>query len=97
MIGTPGLRPLLGDLVGVGDLIHALEDQLHRDQSVVLGDDLLSEGLLEVSADHEDHLAKSCPDGIVDGVVHDGLAVRAETVDLLKAAIAGSHAGGKYK
>ena len=97
MVGTPGLSPLLGDLVGVGDLVHALEDQLYRDQPVVLGDDLLPKRLLEVPADDEDHLAKSCLDGVIDRVVHNGLPVGAETVDLLQTSIAGAHAGSEYK
>ena len=82
-----------GEALGQG--VERLEHQLAGDVPLVLGDDFLAEVPLEVLADDKHQLAEAGVDGVVDGVVHDGLAVRTQSVQLLQSAVAASHAGGE--
>ena len=59
--------------------------------ALILAEHLVAEVLLEVFADDEDQFAKTGVDGVVDGVVHDGFAVGAETVKLFQAAVTAAH------
>ena len=56
--------------------------------------DLRAETLLEVVLDNEYDLGEAGLDRIMNGVKHQSFVVRAHAVNLLVAAIAGSHASG---
>ena len=92
MIRTPRLLTPLGHREALGELVKILEDDLHRDLVLVLRDDLLTELLLEGTTDDEDDLTEARTDGIEDRIVHDRLPRRADTIKLLKTAIAAAHA-----
>ena len=64
---------------------------------LVLSEYLCTELFFEVFTDDPYDLAESGLDGIVDTVVHDGLAVRSQTVELLQAAVTAAHACCKQK
>ena len=82
-------RQVVQRLVGVGHL-HA---QAGADLLDAVADDL-AERLLNVAADDKDDLVKAGLDGVVDGVVHQDLAVGAHRRQLLDAAaVAGADAG----
>ena len=80
VIRSPRLRAALGAGETFWERVERLENQLARDMPLVLGNDFLAEVIFEVFADDKDELAEAGVDGVVDGIVHDGFAVRSETV-----------------
>ena len=95
MVGSPRLYAPFGTAEALGQCVEALEAQLCRHVTLILAQYFLAEILLKVFADDEDNLAESGLDGIVDRVVHYGLAVGAESVELLEPSVAAAHAGGQ--
>ena len=92
MVGTPRLLTTFGNAETCGQCVERLEAELTLHLTLVLGQDLGAELLLEVLADHPYNLTKTCLDGIVNTIVHDGLAIGAQTVKLLQATITATHA-----
>ena len=91
LAGAPGLGAVCGQrhacgqifllLVGVGDL--------HTQTGAGGGNavaDRFAEGLGNVVPDDKDHLVEACLNGVVNGIVHDNLAVQAHGLQLLDAA-----------
>ena len=98
----PGLLALRIEREAGRDLVEFLrhEDELERgtvgalDVAVFLCHGFL-ELLEEVLADDIDDPAETGLYGVVDGIVDDGLAIGAQSVHLLEAAIAAAHACGE--
>ena len=87
---TSVLGQIIQSLVGVGNL----NAQPGADFFDAVADDL-AEGLLDVAADDEHDLVETGFDGVVDGVVHQDLAVGAHGGKLFDAAaVAGADSGG---
>ena len=84
--GEPGGQ-VVGLLEGVADFEARVGGVARSDAG--------AERFLEVAADYEDDLGKAGLAGVTDGIVEDGLAVRAERVHLLEAAVAAAQAGGE--
>lgn len=73
-----------------------LGKNLERVTSVeVIG--IVTEILLEILSDNENHLPESGADGIINGLVHDGLSVGTETVELFQTTVTASHSAGEYE
>ena len=92
MVGSPGFLATFRYAESFGQGIEALETEFAGDMSLVFGEDLCTELLFEVLTDHPYDLTESCLDGIVDTIIHDGLAVGAQAVELFQATIAATHA-----
>ena len=99
LAGAPGLGASLGHGETGGHILQRLEgvSRFHAQRFAggldAVADGLL-EGLLDVVTDDEDDLVKAGLDGIVDGIVHDDLAVGADSRQLFDAAAeAGADAG----
>ena len=99
LAGAPGLAALSGNFVPGGDGVLLLESIGNLNAQVGTGlfnavADGFLESLLNVVADDKDNLVKPGFDGIMDGVIHDDLAVGADSGQLLDAAAkAGADAG----
>ena len=63
--------------------------------SLIFGKNLIAEILLKVLTDYEDDFAKTSLDGVVDRVVHNGLPIGTQTVELLEPTVAASHTSRK--
>ena len=94
---TPWLGAPFGADEALGQVVDRLEDHLDGDVVFVFGEDLRAKIRFEILADDEDHLAKAAADGVEDRVIHDRLAVGAETVQLFETAVARAHACGQYE
>ena len=92
MIGTPRLLTTLRDAEPCRQGIKCLEAQFAFHLTFIFREYLLTELIFKVLTDDPYYLAKASLDGIVDGIVHDGLTVGAQTVELLQAAVTASHA-----
>ena len=82
MCGAPGFRATESRL---------LEYILHGNPRREARANGLAEGSLDILADDEDDLRKAGADGVVDGVVNDRLATRADRIELLLSAEPLSH------
>ena len=74
---------------------HAGEILEHIIDLHLFGDAVAADGgdkLLHTGLDDEDHMVKPSANRVVDGVLHQNLAVGAEAVNLLVSAVAGAHA-----
>ena len=91
MVGSPRLLSSFRNVEPFGQSVEALEHQFCRYMTFVFAQYLVAELLFEVFADNENYFPESCLDGIVDTVVHDGLAVWSQTVKLFQTAVAASH------
>ncbi len=94
MSRAPGLRPPGGEGEAGGEIVELLENVCGLDPVLDRPADLLAEGFLDLPADDEDDLVESRPEGVIDGIIDDDLAVRPDGVDLLEAAVPASDAGG---
>ena len=63
--------------------------------SFVFGEHFVAEILLKGFADNEDDFAKACLNGIIDGIIHDGLTIGTQTVKLFQTSIAATHTGSE--
>ena len=62
----------------------------------LLGDAVAADGsqrLLHARLDDKNNLVKACANRVIDGILHQDFAIRAETVHLLVAAVTGTHTG----
>ncbi len=91
MVGSPRLGAAFGYGVALGKLVEALENELAGDFSLVLGEYFFAEILFEILADYPNNLAETSLNRIIDAVVHDGLAVGTQTVQLLQATVTATH------
>lgn len=97
VVRTPWLGASFGADEALGQVVDRLEDHLDGDVVFVFGEDLRAKIRFEILADDEDHLAEAAADGVEDRVIHDRLAVGAETVQLFETAVARAHACGQYE
>ena len=102
--GTPGLDTVFRHLEGGGNLVQFLGDEVELDgfsvrslDAAVFLLDMRLHVFLEELTDNIDHLAEAGCDGVVDGIVDDGLSVRAQAVHLFETAITAAHAGSQNK
>ena len=58
---------------------------------------ILRKSSFEVFADDKHELTEAGVDGVVDRVVHDGLSLGAERVELLEATVAAAHTGSEQE
>ena len=91
MIGAPRLLTTLGNRESCGQCVECLETELTLHLALVLRENLGAELLFEILADNPYYLTKTCLNGVVDTIIHDGLAIGAQTVELLQATIAATH------
>ncbi len=96
MVRSPGFLAALRHGKTVRQAIQFLIHEFHVDLAAetLFRIDLL-ESVSERVTDDKDHLAETGLDGVVDRVVDDGLATRAQTVHLFERAVAGSHPGSQ--
>lgn len=59
----------------------------------VFGNNLVAEILLKIFTNYENELSKTGIDGIVNRIIHDSFAIRAQSVQLFQATITAAHAG----
>ena len=97
VVRTPGLLAVGGAGETFGKCVERLEDEFAGDLVLVFGEDDLAEIVFEVFADYKYELTEACVDGVVDRVVHDGLSLGAERVELFEATIAAAHTGSKQE
>ena len=91
LAGAPGLAAALGHGVPGGNVLQRLERVV--DLNAQLGADFLDavadglfESVLDIVADDKDDFVKPGLDGVMNGIVHDDLAVGADGCQLLDAA-----------
>ena len=63
--------------------------------SFVFRENRAAEIFFEILADNENDFAESGADSVEYRIVHYGLSLRAERIELFQTAIAASHAGGE--
>ena len=97
VVCSPRFHTAFGTLEAFGQIIQCLENQFTRDMSFVLADDFVAEILFKILADHKDQFAETGLNGVIDRIVHNRFAVRAQAVQLLQTAITASHACGQKK
>ena len=88
-----GLGALGRDLIKGRNAREILENVVHLD---FFGDAVAADAgkqLLHARLDDEHHMVKARADRVIDGVLHQDLAVGTEAIHLLVAAVAGAHAG----
>ena len=72
-----------------GEVVLVLIGIVHFQDALIFPSDLfLEEVPAHFTANEEDDLGKTGPLGIVDGIVHQGFAARADRVELLESAVA---------
>ena len=97
VVGAPGLGAFRVERTAFRHFVYRLEAHFAGHFVCIFGQHFLTEVRLEILTDDEDDLAEPCAQGVKNTVVHDGLAVRAESVKLFESAVAASHAGGQDK
>ncbi len=80
VVGAPRLLTTFGNGKAFRQSVEALEAQLAGNVVLILCQNLIAELFLKVLADNPNDFAKTGLNGIVDAVVHDGLALRAQSV-----------------
>ena len=97
VVGAPRLLTALRYAESLWQCIECLEAELTLYLTLVLSEDLRTELLLEILTDNPYDLAEASLNGIVNTVIHDGLAVRTQTVELFQAAVTATHTSCKQK
>ena len=97
MVCTPWLLTTFGYAEALGQCVECLEAKLALYLTLVLRQNLGAELLLEILTDNPYNLAKACLNGIVNTIIHDGLAIGAQTVELLQATITATHTSCEQK
>ena len=97
MVCAPWPFTLRVSHVSVRQILNLLINNDCLYQSLVFLQDYVAEILVEVMSYDKDNLSKSCSDCVIHRVVHNGLAVRADFVQLLQSSVAASHACRQYK
>lgn len=97
VVRTPGLLAVGGAGETFGECVERLEDEFAGNLVLVFGEDDLAEIVFEVFADNKHELTEAGVDGVVDRVVHDGLSLGAERVELFEATIAAAHTGSEQE
>ena len=91
--------PRLGASGGRGEagrkIVELLEGVADGNPPLVTGADHGAEIFLDLAANKEDHAVKARPDGIVHGIIEEGLAAGSDWIKLLEPAIAGAHTGSE--
>ena len=95
MIGAPGLYTTFWNLKSLGQVVDTLEAELARHMTFVFRKNLGAELLLEVLTDHPYYLTKTSLNGVIYRIIHDGLPVGSQTIQLLQSAIAASHSSSQ--
>ena len=93
VVGAPRLRAFGSESTTLRHFIYRLEAYFAGYLVGIFGQHFLAEVRLEILTDDEYDLAEPCAQGVKDAVVHDGLAVGTQSVELLQTAITASHAG----
>ena len=97
MVGTPRLATL-GIVNAAGrHLVNRLEAHFALYLVGILTEYFLTEVCLKILADNKDNLAKAGTQCIEDAVVHDGLAIRSQSVQLLQSSVTTAHTGSQNK
>ena len=93
--------PRLGALRIVGipfrNVVNSLETNLTRHFALVLCQDYTLKIVSKIFANNEYNLTESCTKCIENGIIHNGLPIRAQTINLLETTIAASHTSSEYK
>ena len=97
VVGTPRFAALRVVAASCRYFIDRLETDLALYFTFVLTQYDAAEIILEVLADDKHDLAKTCAKRIIDTVVQDSLAVRAQAVHLFQSSVAAAHSGRQNK
>lgn len=97
VVRTPRLLAVGGAGETFRKCVERLEDEFAGDLVLVFGEDDLAEIVFEIFADNKHEFTEAGVDGVVDRVVHDGLSLGAERVELFEATIAAAHTGSKQE
>ena len=95
MRGTPWFGSPSRGNESSGQVVELLESVDHGQFSFVARTNLVAEVFFDLPADEENHAVESGPDGVVHGIVEQGLAGGSDRVELFEPAITGAHTGGK--
>ena len=76
MVGTPWLLTTFWYRESLWEIVQCLEAKFCWDMTLIFRKDFLAELILKVLADHENNLAETSLDSVINTVVHDGLTVR---------------------
>ena len=95
VVGTPRLGAAFGHGEAFGEGVDRLEYDLYGHMTLIFAEDFIAEIGLEIVADNKYDFAKAGLQGVVDAIVHDGLALWPYAVELFEAAVAAAHAGSK--
>ena len=97
MVRTPRFLTTFWALETFRESIDALEAKLTRNSALIFGKNLCAELLFEILADDPDDFSESCLNGIINTIIHDSLAVWAQTIKLLQTTISASHTSSQEK
>ena len=97
VVCTPRLLAFCGAGETFGECIERLEDQFAGNFVLIFSEYDLAEIVFEVFADNKHELTEAGVDGVVDRVVHDGLSLGAERVELFETTVAATHTGSEQE
>ncbi len=80
-----------------GQFVQFLKNIFHRDALLETRADDFAELRLDILANDKHKPAETGAQGVIDGIINDGLAIRPHGINLLKAAIAAAHSGRQYQ
>ncbi len=95
VVCAPGFGAVGRTCVAFGKLVECLKNDFGGYDTFVFTEYFFAEIFFEILADDEYDFSESGFDCVVDGIIHDCLAVWAETVELFETAVTAAHAGGK--
>ena len=96
MRGAPRLLPAVRHGETGRQVVQVLADIPGLDAFLGMSPDLLAEGCGDLFLDHEDDLAETSPQRVIDGVSDNRLAAGADGIDLLQAAVTAADTGGHH-
>ena len=97
MCRAPGFGTVGRACEAFGKFVDSLEDNFYRYRAFIFRKHFFAEVSFEILADNKYNFTESGAKSIEYRVVHDCLAVGAETVELFEAAVTAAHTGSKNK
>ncbi|MPM74990.1 hypothetical protein SDC9_121980 [bioreactor metagenome] len=97
VIGTPRLHPVGMEGKTFRQHIQLLEHQFYRYFLLIFTDDLFPEIIFKRLPDHKNQLSEAGIHCVINRIVHNGLAVGAQSVELFQPSVTTSHSCCQYK